>query len=184
MTRLRPLVARLDAASAWFLPSLARLAFAATLAGYFWASARTKLGEGPLGFLMPGLNAYAQIFPRATEAAGYDASQLTLFHWAVATAGTLAELVLPALIVAGLATRLAAAGMIGFVLMQSLTDIYGHTADARAIGAWFDRVPDSLILDQRLLWMLLFAVLLTRGAGPVSLDALLARLARLSAGRA
>ena len=88
MTRLSALLARLDAAGDWLLPSLARFAFAATLAGYFWASALTKLGDGVFGFLSPSLNAYAQIFPRAMEAASYDVSQLGWFHWAVVVAGT------------------------------------------------------------------------------------------------
>lgn len=173
IARLATLPPRLDATAGWLLPSLARFVFAASLAGYFWASARTKLGEGPLGLLYPGLDAYAQIFPRATEAAGYDASQLGAFHWAVATAGTLAEFALPALILLGLATRLAALGMVGFVAVQSLTDIYGHGADATAIGAWFDRVADSAILDQRLMWLLLLTVLIAKGAGPLSLDRLI-----------
>ena len=175
MTRLSALLARLDAAGDWLLPSLARLAFAATLAGYFWASALTKLGDGVFGFLSPSLNAYAQIFPRAMEAASYDISQLGWFHWAVVVAGTWAEFVLPLLLILVLAGRLAALGMIGFVVVQSLTDILGHGADATAIGAWFDRVPDSLILDQRLFWMLIFAVVVIKGAGPLSLDRLIAR---------
>ncbi len=41
-----------------------------------------------------------------------------------------------------LLTRLAALGMIGFVLVQSLTDSLGHKADA---GAWFDRASDAVI---------------------------------------
>jgi putative oxidoreductase len=172
---IKALLTRLDAAGDWLLPLLARFTFAATLAGYFWSSALTKLGDGLFGFLSPSLGAYAQIFPRAMEAAGYDASQLGLFHWAVVTAGTLAEFILPALIILGLATRLAGLGMIGFVLVQSLTDIIGHGADASAIGAWFDRVPDSHILDQRLFWIVLFVTLIVKGAGPLSLDRLIAR---------
>lgn len=172
---IRPLLTRLDRAGDWLLPSLARLAFAATLAGYFWASALTKLGDGPFGFFQPSFNAYAQIFPRAMAAAGYDATQLGIIHRAVVLAGTWAEFLLPALIVLGLATRLAALGMTGFVLVQSLTDVIGHGADSTAIGAWFDRVPDSLILDQRLFWMVLFVILVLKGAGPISLDRLLAR---------
>lgn len=168
-------LSRLDAAGDWLLPTLARFAFAATLAGYFWASALTKLGDGFFGFLSPSLGAYAQIFPRAMEAVGYDASQLGLFHWAVVTAGTLAEFILPALVILGLATRLSGLGMIGFVVVQSLTDIIGHNADATAIGAWFDRIPDSHILDQRLLWMVVFITLVVKGAGPLSLDRLIAR---------
>ena len=172
---IKALLSRLDAAGDWLLPTLARFTFAATLAGYFWASALTKLGDGFFGFLSPSLGAYAQIFPRAMEAVGYDASQLGLFHWAVVTAGTLAEFVLPALIILGFATRLAGLGMIGFVVVQSLTDIIGHNADATAIGAWFDRVPDSHILDQRLFWTMLFVTLIVKGAGPLSLDRLIAR---------
>ncbi len=42
------------------------------------------------------------------EAVGYDVSQLGIFHWLVVTAGTLAEFILPLLIVIGLLTRLAA----------------------------------------------------------------------------
>jgi putative oxidoreductase len=154
------------------LPTLARLTFAAVLLGYFWSSARTKIGEG---FLTPSDGAYSQIFPRAFEAAGYDSSQLSLFHTLVALAGTYAEFILPALIVLGLLTRLAALGMIGFVAVQSLTDIFGHKVDATTIGQWFDRAPDALILDQRAFWMLTLVTLVTLGAGPLSLDRLLTR---------
>lgn len=166
----------LDRAGDWLLPLLARFAFAATLLGYYWASAATKLGDGPLGLFRPGTGAYAQIFPRQLEAVGYDASQLSALHWLVTLGGTWAEFLLPALIVAGLLTRLAAAGMIGFVALQSLTDIYGHgLMGADNIGAWFDRMPDGLILDQRLLWLVLLSVPLIKGAGALSLDALLLR---------
>lgn len=168
-------VSRLDRFGDGALPLFARFTFAAVLAGYFWSSALTKLGGGVLGFVRPSLGAYAQIFPRAMEAAGYDVSQLGLWHWAVVTAGMWAEFILPALIVAGFATRLAGLGMIGFVTLQSLTDVYGHGADAGTIGGLFDRVPDSLILDQRLLWMMLFLTLVLKGAGPLSVDRLIAR---------
>ena len=57
--------------------------------------------------------------------------------------------------------------MAGFVVVQSLTDIRGHGADA---GAWFDRASDALILDQRAFWMLLFLMLIAKGAGPLSAD--------------
>lgn len=157
------------------LPLLARFTFAATLLVYFWASALTKLGDGLSGLLRPSVGAYAQIFPRAFEAVGYDVSQLSAWHWLVVVAGTWAELLLPALIVLGLLTRLAALGMIGFVLVQSLTDIHGHGADAATIGAWFDRIPDSAILDQRLFWCFTLLVLVIRGGGALSLDAVLAR---------
>jgi putative oxidoreductase len=168
-------LSRIDRTGDAALPLVARFTFAAVLAGYFWASALTKVGDGIFGIFQPSLGAYAQIFPRAMEAVSYNVSQLGLWHWAVVTAGTLTEFVLPALLILGLATRLAALGMIGFVVVQSLTDIVGHGADASTIGAWFDRMPDSLILDQRLLWMVLFVTLVLKGAGPLSLDRLLAR---------
>jgi putative oxidoreductase len=153
----------LDRQADWLLPTLARLVFAAVLLAYFWASALTKF-DGPF---TPAMGAYAQIFPRAFEAVGYDASQLGPWHWLVVMAGGYAEFLLPALIVLGLFTRIAALGMMGFVLVQSLTDIWGHGA---AAGALFDRASDSLILDQRALWLLLFAILLCKGAGPFSAD--------------
>lgn len=167
----------LDRAGDEILPLLARFAFAATLLGYFWASAKTKLGDGLLGLFQPSLNAYAQIFPCQMEALNYDASQLGLFHWAVVMAGTWAEFILPLLIVLGLATRVSALGMVGFVFVQSLTDLYGHggIAHAETLGAWFDRIPDAPILDQRLFWMLVFTTLILKGAGSLSLDALIKR---------
>jgi putative oxidoreductase len=165
---------RLDRAGDALLPLLARFVFAATLMVHYWASALTKPGDGPLGWVTPSIGAYAQIFPRQTAAAGYDISQLGAFHWLVVTAGTWAEFILPALIVLGLGARLAALGMIGFVALQSLTDIYGHgLTDAATLGAWFDRAADSAILDQRLLWIFVLTVIVMKGAGIVSLDRLL-----------
>lgn len=150
----------------WLLPTLARVIFAGVLFGYFWASAMTKL-EGPF---TPSTGAFAQIFPRAFEAAGYDVSQMGLGPRLVVLAGSWAELALPVLIVLGLLTRLAALGMAGFVLVQSLTDVYGHGA---AVGSWFDRASDALILDQRAFWILLLAVLILKGPGPISADRVL-----------
>lgn len=149
------------------LPTLARLVFAGTLLMYFWNSALTKLGDGFFGFLSPSVGAYAQIFPKPFEAVGYDPSQLGVFHWAVAVAGTWSELILPLLIVMGLLTRLAALGMIGFVVVQTATDVLGHGAE---FGAWFNRLSGELIADQRAFWMLALLILVLKGAGPLSLD--------------
>lgn len=159
----------------WLLPTFARFLFAASLLGYFWASAMTKLGDGFLGLFSPSTGAYAQIFPKAFEAVGYNASELGVFHWAVVMAGTYAEFILPALIVLGLFTRLASLGMVGFVAVQSLTDLYGHggIAHIETLGAWFDRLPDGLILDQRGFWVLLLLTLVIKGAGPLSVDRIL-----------
>lgn len=164
----------LDLAAPALLPLLARFTFAAVLLRYFWSSAGTKLD----GILTPSLGAYAQIFPRQMEAVGYDVSQFGALHWLVVMAGAYAEYLLPLLIVIGLFTRLAALGMIGFTLVQSLTDIIGHHADATTIGAWFDRGSDALILDQRALWMVLFGTLVTLGAGALSVDGVLRKRMR------
>lgn len=162
----------LNATAPVVLPTLARFVFAAVLLVYFWAAGMTKFNGTPFS---PSLGGYAQIFPRAMEAVGYDASQLTLFHWAVVVSGTLAEFILPLLIVLGLLTRLAALGMIGFVVVQSLTDLYGHggLAHVETLGRWFDRLPDSAILDQRAFWMVVLVTLVLKGAGPLSLDRVL-----------
>lgn len=153
------------AAAPGLLGLAGRAVFAATLAGFFWSSALTKID----GFGL-SLNGYAQIFPRAMEAVNYDASQLGLAAHLVVAAGTAAELALPLLLILGLATRLAALGMLGFVIVMSLTDIIGHGVDASAIGALFDRQPDAPILDQRLLWGFLFTTLALTGGGWLSLD--------------
>lgn len=159
----------------WLLPTLARFLFAALFLLYFWVSAMTKLGDGLFGIFQPSVGAYAQIFPRVMEEIVYDTSQLNIFHWLVVTAGTIAEFVLPLLIVIGLFSRLAALGMIGFVFVQTLTDLYGHRAieEATTVGAWFDKVPGSIIMDQRALWVFLLLVIVLKGAGPLSIDRLL-----------
>lgn len=155
----------------WLLPTAARFVFAAALFGYFWTSALTKLD----GIFAPSVGAYAQIFPRAMEAAGYDAAQLPDWAPLVVLAGAWAEIVLPVLIVLGLFTRLASLGMVGFVWVQSLTDIFGHMAGPETVGALFDQVSGAVILDQRAFWMLLLLVLIVKGAGPLSADWVLRR---------
>jgi putative oxidoreductase len=166
---------RLDAASPLLLPLLARLVFAAVLLLYFWGSATTKLGPGLTGFLTPSDGAYIQIFPKTTEAFGYDFSQFGAFHYIVVVAGTIAEFLLPLLIVIGLFTRLAALGMVGFIAVQSVVDVYGHGVSGDSLGALFDRASGALIWDQRLLWVFLLAVLVLKGGGALSIDRFLRR---------
>lgn len=167
---LHSIAARLDRMGEQALPLLARLVFAGVLLMYFWASGATKLGPGIFGILRPDAGAYIQIFPRGFEAVGYDVSQFGVYHWAVVVAGTAAEFILPLLILLGLLTRLAALGMIGFIVVQSLTDIVGHGADAATLGRWFDRASDALILDQRAFWVLALLILVFKGAGALSVD--------------
>ncbi|MFT5343755.1 MAG: putative oxidoreductase [Paracoccaceae bacterium] len=155
------------------LPTLARFGFAAVLLVYFWKSALTKLGPGITGFLFPSDGAYVQIFPKAMEAVSYDSSQLGMSYYLIATAGMWAEFLLPLLIVIGLFSRLASIGMIGFIVVQSLTDVYALGAKP---GAWFDANSGSLIMDQRLLWITLLVTIIVKGAGPLSVDRLLGRL--------
>ena len=158
----------------WLLGTLGRLIFAGTLLMFFWRSAMTKLGEGIPGIIDLRAGAYAQILPVQMEAAGYDPAALGTFAHVVVYAGTYAEFVLPFLIVAGLFTRLAALGMIGFIGVMTYTDFL-HGADANTIGAWFDGNPGSLIADQRSFWVFLLLVLVLKGPGPISLDRLLGR---------
>lgn len=170
---------RLETLAPVILPTLARLIFAGVLFLYFWNSGLTKLGgEGIGGLFSPSFNAFAQIFPKGAEAAGYDITQATAFQKLVTLAGTWAEFILPLLVTIGLFTRVAALGMIGFVIVQSLTDIYGHNADAETIGSWFDAASGSLIVDQRAFWIFLLLYLVFRGAGPISVDALLRQRAQ------
>ena len=159
------------------MPTLARLTFAGVFLSYYWTAGMTKLGEGFEGLLHPTPAAFVQIYPKVAEALGHDISKATELQKAVVLAGTWAEFLLPALIVLGLFTRPAAVGMVIFVTLQTLTDLYGHGLinDARTFGAWFDPAPDSAILDQRALWLMLLLVLVFRGGGPLALDRLISR---------
>ncbi|CAM9971509.1 unnamed protein product, partial [Chrysoparadoxa australica] len=95
------------------IPLMARLVFAATLLRYYWNSAGTKVWdrkgeEGIFDFFTLESGTYAQMFPKAFEAAGYNTSKLGIVYDLVAYAGTYTEWLLPLLIVIGLFTRLAA----------------------------------------------------------------------------
>ena len=156
----------------WAPGLLARLVFSSVTLVFFWNSAITKIGSG---LFSPSIGAYAQIFPKKFEAAGYDTSAMSTLDTLVVLAGTYAEFLLPLLILIGLFTRLSAAAMIGFITVMSFVDITGHNADAKTMGMVFDRFQDGVILDQRLLWIFPLVYLVIKGAGAVSADALLAR---------
>ena len=127
----------------------------------------TKLGDGVMGIFVLNPNAYFQMFPKAMEAAGFDPSALSVIHKLIALAGTWGEFILPALILLGLFSRLAGLGMMVFVAVQTYVDITGHGAE---FGAWFNNQSGELIADQRLLWYLLFAILVIKGGGLLSVD--------------
>lgn len=179
MTRIYNLIdmifAPLDRFGDAVLTTAARLVFAGVLLVYYIRSGLTKLGDGITGIFLPSDGAYIQIFPKAVEGFGYDFSQLGVFHWAVVTAGTWAEFILPVAILLGLLTRPAALGMIGFIIVQSWVDITGHGLGSKDIGTWFDGNASALIVDQRAFWVFLLAYMMVKGAGPLSLDALLKR---------
>lgn len=160
----------------WLPGLVARLAFASVLGLYFLTSFLTKIGSGPFGFLSIADGAYYQILPSIIDAAGNDVANVSFFPWTIIVyLGTYAEFLLPVLIILGLFTRLASLGMIGFIAVQSFVDIKFHEIGAEAIGTPFDRFPDAVILDQRLLWIVPLIFLIIKGAGAISLDTLLLR---------
>ena len=161
-------------AGGWLTGLLARLAFAAVLLMYFLNSATTKTGDGLLGFFSIQDNAYFQILPTVVEQFDYDASQVPFIPYGlIVTMGTYAEFILPVLIVIGLFTRIAAIGMIVFILVQSYVDIAFHGVEEATIGAWFNNTSGDVIMDQRTLWVFLLIYLVIHGAGRMSLDNLL-----------
>lgn len=166
-------------ADGWFMGLAARLAFSSVLLGYFWNSAATKLGSGIPGILQAQVGAYAQILPPIAEAAGYDPSKIAFLPWGlVVHLGAYAEFLVPLMILVGLFTRLSSLAMIGFIVVMTFVDIQFHGLDAKAIGMPFDRVQDSIVSDQRLLWVLPLLYLALNGGGSLSLDRLLGRLRR------
>lgn len=165
-------------AAGWFVGFAARFTFLAVLFFYYLNSAMTKVGDGVAGFFQVQDGAYFQIVPSVVEAAGYDTANVPFFYDVIVYAGTYTEFVLPILIVLGLFTRGAALAMIGFIAVQTYVDVNFHGVDEKTVGALFDRASDSLIADQRMLWVFLLLVLVVKGAGRVSLDHLLARRAR------
>lgn len=161
----------------WFLGLAARFVFAAVLWMYFLNSARTKVGDGLLGFFTISDNAYYQIALPAVDAAGGDVSQVAFVPWGLMVVmGTYGEFILPLLVVLGLFARIASLGMIGFIGVQTVVDVTVHQVGAETIGALFDRFPDAVIMDQRLLWLFPLVYLVVKGAGVVSLDWLAARI--------
>lgn len=158
----------------WLIGTLARLVFAGVLLVFFLNSARTKLGEGLLGFISLDTGAYVQILPQRFEAVGYDPAMLSLGEKAVVYAGTYGEVILPILVVVGLFTRIASLGMIVFIAVMTYVDVVGQ--GVTDIGGWFDGGTPNSIVDQRSLWLFLLLVLVLKGPGPLSLDAIFGRM--------
>ncbi len=156
-----------SAADRWLLGFTARFVFAASLLVYYIASALTKPGEGLLGIFTPDAGAFAQIVPSIAEHYVYDTAAIPVFPWhLIVSAGTIAEFVLPVLIVLGCFTRISALGMMLFVLVQTYVDVAYHATE---LGGIFNRDPAEL-LDQRLFWLFPLLYLACKGAGLISLD--------------
>lgn len=156
------------------LPLAARIVFASVLLLYFWSSFTTKIEPGFFGFLELRPAAYYQIAMPAVDAAGGNAAAVPFWPFGLMVRiGTYAEFLLPLLIVIGLFTRIAAAGMINFIAVQTYVDIAVHKVDEATIGHFFDRFPNAALSDQRVLWVLLLLILLMLGAGSLSLDRLI-----------
>ncbi len=155
----------------WFLGLFTRLAFLLTLYIYYLNSAKTKIGDGLLGFLSITDGAYIQIAGPAFEAAGYEQSALSLPTHIVVFFGTYGEFILPVLIVLGLFARIGAIGMIGFIVVQTYVDVSVHQV---ALGTLFNGQPGEIV-DQRLFWMIPLIYVALKGPGAVSLDNILSR---------
>lgn len=163
----------------WFTGLVARFAIFSVLGMYYLSSAWKGLDGSLANLFSPTDSTFITMFPQAFEAAGYDTSALAFFPYTpVAVLGTIGELVLPILVLVGLFTRIAAVGLAIVVAVQSYVDVTGHGLDEKSIGAPFDRLPDAVIWDQRLLWIALLAILAVRGPGLLSIDAILRRSSR------
>ena len=163
------------AGTVWLNGLLLRLAFASVLLLYYLNSAWGSLDGSLLNLFSPSDGAFAAMVPPVLEAAEYDKDAVAWPWHVFVTAGVLAELILPILVILGLFGRIAAAGMIVVVFVQSTVDIAFHGLEEKSIGAPFDRLPDAVIWDQRLLWVTVLLLIVVNGPGRASLDGLLRR---------
>jgi putative oxidoreductase len=160
----------------WFNGFAARFAFASLLLFYYLNSGWNKLGDGLFGFLHPSTGAYASILPPVFEQYGYSEAALPFFPWhVIVLVGTWSEILLPLLVVVGLFGRVAALGMIAFIVVQSYVDVTYLGLEGKFIGSMFDRFPDAVIFDQRMLWIFVLLMIVVNGPGKLSLDYLLGR---------
>ncbi len=164
-----------SALSGWLTGLAARLAFASVFALYYLNSAWSGMNGSILGLFGVGDGSYAAALPGRMEEVVYDVTQLGFMDHLFVHAGVWAEFFLPILIIVGLFTRIAAVGMIVVVIVQSWVDVYGHGLEAKFIGAPFDRLPDAIIFDQRVLWIFVLGMLALHGAGKLSVDYFLTR---------
>lgn len=152
MQRITSLYDRLVAfASGRFIESLVLLVVRVALAGIFWRSGRTKVEEG----------SWLDITDSTYFLFEYEYSGVPLLSPDIAAPlATYAEHLFPILLVGGLATRFSA---LSLLIMTLVIQFFVYP------DAWW---------QTHILWVGLAAVLVSRGAGALSLDALLARMRR------
>ncbi len=134
--------------AARFPESIALLLLRVALAGVFWRSGQTKVVEG--GFL--------QIDPSTYDLFASEFSGLPLDPVFAVPLTTYAEHVFPVLLVLGLTTRLSAGALL---VMTLVIQIFVYPE------AWW---------PVHSLWAAMAAILIVRGGGLFSIDALLARV--------
>lgn len=120
------------------------------LAGIFWRAGRSKIAEGTL----------FQISDATHYLFEYEYAGLPLSPAIAAPLATMGEHLFPALLVVGLATRLSAIALFGMTLVIQVF-VYPD--------AWW---------STHIVWVALAAVLIVRGGGMLSLDAVIARWRR------
>lgn len=144
-------LARYDSLAAWLASrwpeGLALLLTRVALAGIFWRSGRTKVAEGTL----------LTIGEQARFLFEYEYTGLPLPPTIAAPMATYAEHLFPILLVVGLFTRLSALAVLAMTLVIQVF-VYPE--------AWW---------QTHIVWVALASVLLSRGGGPLAVDALLAR---------
>jgi len=149
MTRLLSLHARLVALlSGRFVESLVLLVARVGLAGVFWRSGRTKVVDGT----------WLEVSDTTRLLFAGEYAGVPIPADLAATLATHAEFFLPILLLLGLGTRPAAAGLLG---MTAVIQVYVYPE------AW----------QLHLVWAGLGLTLVSRGGGLCSLDALIRRVA-------
>lgn len=147
LTRYDAITMRLSGA----LPESLVLAFVrVVLAGVFWRSGRTKVTEG----------SWFQLSDTTYELFRTEYAAVPLPPELAAVMATTAEHLLPALLLAGLFTRVSALGLVGMTMVIQLF-VYPD--------AWW---------PEHSLWIAMALILIVRGGGQFSLDALLAKARR------
>ena len=169
----------------WLLGLAARLVFASTLLHSFWDMALRRVlvadysveayvADAPGRLIPRDAMDYLTIEASAYRAAGLDPAAPELLPMLALHLETGAAFLLPALIAAGLFTRLASLGMMLFIALIVWAQI-AQAPELWNLDLMFDPVADAPIMDQRLLQLFPLFYLMVRGAGAISFDFLLAR---------